>query len=236
MVDQDGLLVDGMNSIAAFQKPFVQDRAAVAPWPHRAARPGHAARRGSQRQADHADRRVGPARRVLRAGRARDVRGQSPAGDLPAVQPDLARGGHARRHPALERGPRGDRHRQPVPAAGARRPACSRSTRPTTRTSSRASASACIAVRARRITDTMFMAAAKALAAHVAGAQRHRQQPAAAGDGACARSRSRWRKATARQARKEGLTSMAEDQIEPAIRAKMWSPQYLPYRKATRET
>src|SRR3954452_15515847 len=33
MVDQDGLLVEGMNAIASFQKPFLQDRAKVAPWP-----------------------------------------------------------------------------------------------------------------------------------------------------------------------------------------------------------
>jgi len=33
LVDQDGLLVDGMNAIASFQKPFLQDRAKVAAWP-----------------------------------------------------------------------------------------------------------------------------------------------------------------------------------------------------------
>jgi hypothetical protein len=33
------------------------------------------------------------------------------------------------------------------------------------------------------------------------------------------------------QARREGLTNVAEDEIERAIRAKMWSPQYLPYRR-----
>src|SRR5436190_917349 len=33
MVDQDGLLVDGMNAIASFQKPFLQNRAKVAAWP-----------------------------------------------------------------------------------------------------------------------------------------------------------------------------------------------------------
>ena len=111
------------------------------------------------------------------------AREQPPAGHLPAVEPDLARRGDARGHRALERGPRGHRHRQPVPAAGARRRASSRSTRPTTPTSSRASGSARSRCKARRVTDAMFMAAAKALAAAVAGAQRHRQQSAAAGDG-----------------------------------------------------
>src|SRR5712671_1216640 len=33
MVDQDGLLVDGMNAITSFQKPFLQDRTKVAAWP-----------------------------------------------------------------------------------------------------------------------------------------------------------------------------------------------------------
>src|SRR6188508_101322 len=33
MVDQDGLLVEGMNSITSFQKHFMQDRATVASWP-----------------------------------------------------------------------------------------------------------------------------------------------------------------------------------------------------------
>ena len=38
-------------------------------------------------------------------------------------------------------------------------------------------------------------------------------------------------RATAFQARKEGLTDLAEDEIEAAIHAKMWSPKYLPYRR-----
>ena len=33
MIDQDGLLVGGMNSIVPFQKPFVQDRSVCASWP-----------------------------------------------------------------------------------------------------------------------------------------------------------------------------------------------------------
>jgi malate dehydrogenase (oxaloacetate-decarboxylating) len=38
-------------------------------------------------------------------------------------------------------------------------------------------------------------------------------------------------RATALQAHKEGLTDVAEDQIDAAIHAKMWSPHYLPYRR-----
>jgi malate dehydrogenase (oxaloacetate-decarboxylating) len=36
----------------------------------------------------------------------------------------------------------------------------------------------------------------------------------------------------ARQAHKEGLTEgISADEIEAAIHAKMWTPQYLPYRR-----
>jgi malate dehydrogenase (oxaloacetate-decarboxylating) len=85
-----------------------------------------------------------------------------------------------------------------------------------------------IAVRARRLTDTMFMAAAKALAA---------MSPARNATGsnllppvtALREVSIAVALATALQARKEGLTDLAEDKIEAAIHAKMWSPMYLPY-------
>jgi malate dehydrogenase (oxaloacetate-decarboxylating) len=87
-----------------------------------------------------------------------------------------------------------------------------------------------IAVQARRITDTMFMAAAKALAALSPA----RNDPGgnllppvtALREVAIAVAR-----ATAFQARREGLTDCTEDEIEAAIHAKMWSPKYLPYRR-----
>ena len=87
-----------------------------------------------------------------------------------------------------------------------------------------------IAVEATRITDSMFMAAAKALAA---------MSPARNDTGsnllppvtslrevsvAVAR-------ATARQAVKEGLSDFAEGDIDAAIQCKMWSPKYLHYRR-----
>jgi len=87
-----------------------------------------------------------------------------------------------------------------------------------------------IAVQARRITDTMFMAAAKALAALSPArndANGNLLPPVTAlRDVSIAVAR-----ATALQARKEGLTDMAADQIDAAIHAKMWSPKYLPYRR-----
>src|SRR6185436_8500497 len=87
-----------------------------------------------------------------------------------------------------------------------------------------------IAVQARRITDTMFMAAAKALAAlsparNDAGG--NLLPPVTAlREVAIAVAR-----ATAFQAGREGLTDFTEDEIERAIHAKMWSPKYLPYRR-----
>ena len=91
-----------------------------------------------------------------------------------------------------------------------------------------------IAVRARRITDTMLMAAAKALAA---------MSPARNDTGsnllppvtALREVSIAVALATARQAREERLTDMAENAIEAAIHGKMWSPKYLPYRRTKSE-
>jgi malic enzyme len=89
-----------------------------------------------------------------------------------------------------------------------------------------------VAVKARRVTDTMFMAAAKALAAAspASGDPANNLLPpiTALRDVAFAVAL-----ATAIQAHQEGLTQGVEtDAIEAAIRAKMWSPRYLPYRRA----
>ena len=70
MVDRDGLLVDGINAIEPFQAPFVQQRAAVESWAMRPPGQDLAARCRAQRQADRADRRLGPARRLFRDGGA----------------------------------------------------------------------------------------------------------------------------------------------------------------------
>ena len=68
MVDQDGLLVEGMNAIASFQQPFAAGpREAVAAWPLE--QPGRVTLLDVVRnaQADDADRRVRPAGLVHRA-------------------------------------------------------------------------------------------------------------------------------------------------------------------------
>ena len=76
MVDQDGLLVEGMNAITGVPEAVRAGSRGGRVVAGRAARPGDAARRGAQRQADDADRRVRPARLVLRADRPRHGREQ----------------------------------------------------------------------------------------------------------------------------------------------------------------
>ncbi len=89
-----------------------------------------------------------------------------------------------------------------------------------------------IAVQARRVTDTMFMAAAKALAAMSPARSNPRNNllPPVTGLRDVAFGVA---KAVALQAHDEGIAAgVARDQIEKAIRAKMWTPQYVPYRRA----
>ena len=89
-----------------------------------------------------------------------------------------------------------------------------------------------VATRALRITDKMFMAAAEALAAmSPARADPHANllPPVTALRDVAVKVAV----AVGRQAFKEGLTSgVAEDAIEPAVLAKIWTPRYLPYRRA----
>ena len=87
-----------------------------------------------------------------------------------------------------------------------------------------------IAVQARRLTDTMFMAAAKALAA-LSPARNDTGSNLLPPVTALREVSIAVARATALQARKEGLTDLAEDEIDAAIHAKMWSPKYLPYRR-----
>jgi malate dehydrogenase (oxaloacetate-decarboxylating) len=88
-----------------------------------------------------------------------------------------------------------------------------------------------VATEARRISDGMFMASAKALAAMSPA----RKDPkanllppvTALRDVAIAVAL-----AVARQAAAEGLTDMPADEVEAAVHRKMWTPRYRAYRKA----
>jgi malate dehydrogenase (oxaloacetate-decarboxylating) len=91
-----------------------------------------------------------------------------------------------------------------------------------------------IAVRARRISDGMFLAAANAIAA---------QSPTKRDPGAnllpplieIRKLSFEVARAVARQAQKEGCAeALGEDQTAAAISAKMWDPVYAPYRRIAR--
>ncbi len=229
MVDQDGLLVEGMNAITGFQKPFLQDRAAAASWPTelpgrvtlldvvRNAKPttliGVSGQPGS-----FSEQIV----RMMAENNRRPVIFplSNPTSRAEATPEDIMRWSNGRAvigtgspFSPLMRDGRSFKVDQTnnsyiFPGVGL----------------------GVIAVRARRLTDTMFMAAAKALAA-MSPARNDTDAnllPAVTElrDVSIAVAR-----ATALQARKEGLTDIAEDKIEAAIHAKMWSPKYLPYRR-----
>jgi malate dehydrogenase (oxaloacetate-decarboxylating) len=87
-----------------------------------------------------------------------------------------------------------------------------------------------IAAQARRISDTMFMAAARSLAA--LSPSRHDPKAnllppvTALHDVAVAVA-----VAVGRQAQADGLAAYTGD-VEAAVRGKMWTPKYLPYRRA----
>jgi malate dehydrogenase (oxaloacetate-decarboxylating) len=228
MVDQDGLLLEGMNAITAFQRPFVQPRAAVESWPVenvarvtlldvvRNAKPttliGVSGQPGSFSE---------PIVRAMAANNARPVifplsnptsRAEASPADIERWSDGRAVIGTGSPFPPLMRDGREFKVDQTnnsyiFPGLGL----------------------GAVAVRARRITDAMFMAAAKALADI---------SPARSGGGNLLPPVTALRevsmavaRAVAAQACKDGLTDLTEHDIEPALAAKMWAPEYLPYRR-----
>jgi malate dehydrogenase (oxaloacetate-decarboxylating) len=229
MVDQDGLLLEGMNSLTGFQKPFVQDRPSAASWPIE-----------------------NPARvtllDVVRNARPTTLIGVS--GQPGSFSEQIVRAmAENNRHPVIFPLSNPTSRAEATPAdvlrwsqgravvgTGSPFPPLMRDGRPFKVDQTNNSyifpgvGLGVIAVRARRLTDTMFMAAAKALAA---------MSPAKNDTGsnllppvtALREVSVAVARATALQARREGLTEISEDQIDAAIQAKMWSPKYLPYRR-----
>jgi malate dehydrogenase (oxaloacetate-decarboxylating) len=229
MVDQDGLLVDGMNAIVSFQKPFLQDRAKVAAWP--IGQPGRVTLLDVVRNAK-------PTTLIGVSGQPGSfsepiVRAMAEINRRPVIFPLSNPTSRAEATPEdIQRWS----HGRAVIGTGSPFPPLVRDGGPFKVDQTNNSyifpgvGLGVIAVRARRLTDTMFMAAAKALAALSPA----RNDPAnnllppvtALREVSIAVAR-----ATALQARKEGLTDLAEDEIDAAIHAKMWSPKYLPYRR-----
>jgi malate dehydrogenase (oxaloacetate-decarboxylating) len=231
MVDQDGLLVDGMNAITGFQSPFVQDRSVIASW--RLEQPGRVTLLDVVRNAK-------PTTLIGVSGQPGAfaepiVRAMAKVNRRPVIFPLSNPTSRAEATPAdIERWSEG----RAVIGSGSPFPPLMRDGRPFKVDQTNNSyifpgvGLGAIAVQASRITDSMFMAAAKALAA---------MSPArndASGNLLPPVTELREisiavAHAVAIQAIKEGLTpDIAHDEIDAAIAAKMWTPRYLPYRRA----
>lgn len=88
-----------------------------------------------------------------------------------------------------------------------------------------------LAARARRVTDGMFMAAARALA-DLSPAGRDSDAPLLPPTSALRDVALQVALAAAGQAQREGVAGAEQVILEPAIRARMWRPEYRPYVRA----
>jgi malate dehydrogenase (oxaloacetate-decarboxylating) len=229
MVDQDGLLVDGMNAIVSFQKPFLQDRAKVAAWP--VEQPGRVTLLDVVRNAK-------PTTLIGVSGQPGSfsepiVRAMAEINRRPVIFPLSNPTSRAEATPDdIQRWTEG----RAVIGTGSPFPPLVRDGQPFKVDQTNNSyifpgvGLGVIAVRARRLTDTMFMAAAKALAG-LSPARNDTGSNLLPPVTALREVSIAVARATAFQARKEGLTDLAEDKIDAAIHGKMWSPKYLPYRR-----
>jgi len=230
LVDRPGLLLEGMNGIEDFQRPFLQPRDVAADWQLDA--PGEislhdvAANAGITALIGVTGQPGAFSEKIIRAMAARTARpvifplsnptsrAEATPHDLDAWTQGRAVIGTGSPFPALKRGgadfavdQTNNSYIFPGVALGA------------------------IAVQAPRITDTMFMTAAKALA----GASPALSNPSAnllppvtaMRDISLIVAR-----AVAREARREGLCDLTDEAIDLAIAARIWRPAYLPYRKA----
>jgi malate dehydrogenase (oxaloacetate-decarboxylating) len=230
MIDQEGLLVEGMNSIVPFQTPFVKDRSVAGGW-----------------QLERSD--VVTLRDVVRNARPTTLIGVS--GQPGAFTEDVVRAMAANnRRPVIfplsnptsraeatpsdiERWSEG----RAIIGTGSPFPPLLRDGRKFGVDQTNNSyifpgvGLGAIAVEARHITDSMFMAAAKALAAMSPARNDPRANllppVTALRDVAVAVAR-----AVAMQAQQEGLSPLVNaGDIDALIAAKMWQPVYRPYRR-----
>jgi malate dehydrogenase (oxaloacetate-decarboxylating) len=228
MVDRDGLLVDGMIGIAPFQKPFLQNKAALGGW-----------------TLDHADKVtlldvVRNAKPTVLIG----VSGQPGAFSQPIVRAMAEQNPKPVIFPLSNPTSRAEATPEDVELWTEGRAVIGTGSpfAPITREGTKFKIDqtnnsyifpgvglGVIAVKARRVTDAMFMAAAKALA----GVSPARDNPhrnllppvSELRDVAVTIAL-----AVALQAHREGLTEdFAIDEMEAAIRARIWTPRYLPY-------
>jgi malate dehydrogenase (oxaloacetate-decarboxylating) len=235
MVDRDGLLVDGMDGIASFQQPFLQDKAAIANW--KLDHPDRVALLDVVRNAKptvligvsgQAGAFSEPVVRAMAEINKRPVifplsnptsRAEATPEDLQAWTDGRAVIGTGSPFPPLERNGAKFKVDQTnnsyiFPGVGL----------------------GAIAVRASRVSDQMFMAAAKALAA----ASPARDDPTKSLLPPVTSLREvsvTVALAVALQAHKEGLTQGVDtDQIDGLIRSKIWTPHYVPYNRIESST
>jgi malate dehydrogenase (oxaloacetate-decarboxylating) len=230
LVDKDGLLVEGMGDIAPFQKPFLQPRAALSGW--NTGNPN----RISLLDVIYNAKPTGLIGVSAQTGAFTEsvVRAMAKHNQRPIVFPLSNPSSCAEAKPAdIERWSEG----RAIIGAGSPFPPIMRNGRPFSVDQSNNSyifpgvGLGAIATRAARISDTMFMAAAKALAEMSparGNADANLLPPVTElRDVAVAVAI-----AVGKQAHAEGLTSGVDaDGIADAVNAKMWAPRYLPYRR-----
>ncbi|WP_158906667.1 NAD-dependent malic enzyme [Burkholderia sp. L27(2015)] len=228
MVDRDGLLVDGMADIASFQQPFLQDKSSTADW-----------------ETDHPDKIA--LLDVVRNAKPTVLIGVS--GQLGAFSETVVRAmAECNKRPVIfplsNPTSRAEATPQDLEAWSEGRAVIGTGTPfpPLMRNGSKFKVDqtnnsyifpgvglGVIAVRARRVNDAMFLAAAKALAnvspARINPAANLLPPVTSLRDVAIEVAL-----AVALQAHKDGLTKGIEtDEIEGLIRAKVWTPQYQSY-------
>jgi malate dehydrogenase (oxaloacetate-decarboxylating) len=230
MVDRDGLIIEGMDDIASFQQPFVQPKENIAGW-----------------NLDHPDKIslldvVRNARTTVLIG----VSGQAGAFSEPVVRAMAEHNERPIIFPLSNPTSRAEATPEDVEAWTAGRALIGTGSPfpPIVRDGVRFKVDqtnnsyifpgvglGAIAVKASRVSDQMFMAAARALAvASPARNDPHKNLLPAVGS---LRDVSvTVALAVAMQAHKEGLTKgVHTDDIEGLIRNKIWTPQYVPYER-----
>jgi malate dehydrogenase (oxaloacetate-decarboxylating) len=231
MVDRDGLLVEGMTGLASFQLPFLQKKSAIADW-----KLSHPDKVGLLDVVHNAK----PTVLIGVSGQAGAfsepiIRAMAECNKRPVIFPLSNPTSRAEATPAdIEAWTEG----RALIGVGSPFP-------PITRDGARFKIDqtnnsyifpgvglGALAVGARRVSDGMFMAAAKALASSSPARDnpKHNLLPPVS---ALRETAVTVALAVAIQAHKEGLAGdVPIDQIEQHIRAKVWTPRYVPYRRA----
>lgn len=233
LVDKDGLLVEGMPEIAAFQQPFLQPRSALGSW-----NTGNA-NRISLLDVIYNAKPTALIGVSAQAGAFTEsvVRAMAKHNKRPIIFPLSNPISCAEAAPAdIERWSEG----RAVIGAGSPFPPLKRGERSFSVDQTNNSyifpgvGLGAIATCATRITDSMFMAAAKALA-ELSPARNDPDANLLPRVTALREVAVTVAIAVGQQAHSEGLTSgVSADGIENAVRTKMWMPHYLPYRRAER--